>query len=174
MHRLHSCCDMYSGLFEQLRVFVHCVFDDWYGVVPHFSLVVCQHLSLIVQYSLAVWVEAKPFLEAAYIIVILSVVTVGSSSFAAGSGRLVRFWGTLLGSIGRRLVGCAGLNLDWSWCGCTGLCLSGCRRICTSVILSVRWSDRTVVCVSRNWRESTVVFLGGCQPDRTSIILGGC
>jgi hypothetical protein len=150
------------------------VLEDRYGFIPHFSLVVRQHLSIVLQKSLAVWVEAKPFPEVAHIIFIISVVAFGTYTFSAGSGRLVGFCGALLLSIGRLLWGCTVHFPGWSWQGCTGLFFGGCWRICISMFLGVRWRECTVVLFSRSWRESMSVWPGGCRPDHTSIVLGGC
>lgn len=135
---------------------------------------VCQHLSIVLQKSLAVRVEAKPFPEVAHIIFIISVVAFGTYTFSAGSGRLVGFCSALLLSIGRLLWGCTVHFPGWRWQGCTGLCFGGCWRICISIFLGVRRRECTVVLFSRSWRESMIVWPGGCRPHHTSIMLGGC
>jgi len=60
-HRVDGCWDMFPDLCKQLSIFVYCVLEHRYGFVPHYSVVVCQYLCLIVQHSLEVRVKPKPF-----------------------------------------------------------------------------------------------------------------
>jgi len=73
-HRVHCCCHICPDFTKQPGVFIYCLLEDKYGSVPLSSLVVCLYLHLMVQHSLAVGVEAKPFEEAAHIFFILSTV----------------------------------------------------------------------------------------------------
>ena len=157
---IHGCCDLCLGCCEQLWFLVYCLLEDWSGVVPHFSLVVCQHLRLVIQHSLAVWVKAKPFKKAAYIFFIFGVVVIGTATFAVGSARPVRFWGALLLRIITLLWGCSSLFPGWVWRGCNRLFLGGC------------WRDRTGVIFGGCWWVCTGLFLGGSAGSMLTSTLG--
>ena len=141
MHYVPCRCDLSSGLYKQLGVILYCLLEDGYSVVTHFFVVVCEYLSLIIQHSLAVLVEAERFKEAADIFFILSVVVVRTATFAARSGRLIRHWGAVLHRIGRLFWGHTGIVSSGSWWGCTNLCLSGSWWACTGLFLERHWRD---------------------------------
>jgi hypothetical protein len=61
MHGIYGASDIGLYLYTQLNIFICWLLEDKYSFVPHFSLVVRQHLHPIVQYYLAVGVVAKPF-----------------------------------------------------------------------------------------------------------------
>jgi hypothetical protein len=55
-----------------------------------------KHHRFVIKYSLTVCVKPETFLESAQVGVISGVMVVGTATSAAGSGRLVRFWGAHL------------------------------------------------------------------------------
>jgi len=58
---IRGCCNLCLSFYKQLRVFIYCLLEDGYGIVPHLTFVVCQNVCLIVQHCLAVRVEAEQF-----------------------------------------------------------------------------------------------------------------
>jgi hypothetical protein len=105
-HCVHGCCALCPGLHTQLWVFIDCLLDDRYSIDRFVSMVVCQHVHLVLQHSHAVGVEAEPFMSKAHLSFILTVVVVvRTATFAPGSCCLVRLWGTLLLKNNRLLWG---------------------------------------------------------------------
>jgi len=110
----------------QFYVIIYYLLEDRYSCVPHFALIECQHPCCIIQYCLAVWVEAEPIWKAAERFINLGV-KVGFATFAVGSGILVRLLGRVEHGIGR------------IFCEQTGNCF-GCG-----------WQDRSIVYFAWSW-----------------------
>jgi len=127
--------------------------------VPQSSLVVCQHLCCVFQYSLAVGIKAEQFYNAWHVSIIFIVGVVRIAAIATGSGRPFRFMGGLLLRMGKATRGCIGRN-------------SGVNRwSCTSPIDGRCWHNRTCIIHSgRWWNPTTVWFTGSAGSILRSIL----
>ena len=130
---------MYPDINIQPRVLVYSCLDGWYGFIPHWSVVVCQHLHLIIKPSRTVHFDAKPFSETDDEFLTLSVIF-WTSTFTDGDGRLVELWHTLPLRMSCYLQYCTCRAFCGSWSTRTGLFSVGADGIVlASVSVGASW-----------------------------------